>query len=97
MKLVKKLGGMILFCMSTLQAADYYVAPAGDDADNGAIGTPFKTIAKASSVMTAGDNCYLRTGTYRETITPVNSGTAGNEITYQAYQDEEVKLLLPRK
>lgn len=57
MKFMKKLGGALLLCMSTLQAADYYVAPSGDDTNSGAIDAPFQTIAKASSVMIGGDSC----------------------------------------
>lgn len=91
MNWMKSFGGLLL-TISTLYSADYYVSPGGDDGNNGTAGAPFKTIAKASLVMTAGDTCYLRAGTYRETITPVNSGTDGNEMTYQAYQNELVEV-----
>lgn len=36
---------------------------------------PFKTISKAAAVMVPGDTCYIRNGTYRETVTPVNDAT----------------------
>ena len=71
-------------------AATYYVATNGNDAATGAFATPFRTIQKAASVMVAGDTGYIRGGTYRETVTPANSGTAGSRITYAAYNNETV-------
>ncbi len=49
---------------------EYYVSITyGDDNNNGtALSTPFKTIQKASSVISAGDICYIRQGMYHETI-----------------------------
>ncbi|QHW32980.1 carbohydrate-binding protein [Paenibacillus rhizovicinus] len=74
-------------------ASNYYVAPGGSDSNNGtSLGTPFKTIQKAASVAAAGDTVYIRGGTYRETVTPANSGTTGSPINYQAYQGEDVLI-----
>jgi len=71
----------------------YYVSTTGSDSNNGtSLSTPFKTIQQAASVMVAGDICYIRGGTYRETVTPVHSGTSGNTITYQNYSDEQVTI-----
>jgi len=63
----------------------YYVdAASGNDASgNGSSGSPWKTISKAASVVTAGDTVKIRSGTYRETVTPANSGTVGNPITFE--------------
>lgn len=69
----------------------YYVAQEdGSDFYNGLYPTylgenngPFKTIQKAASTMLWGDTCYIRNGTYRETVIPVNSGT-----TYINYDGE---------
>lgn len=69
----------------------YYVDINGSDSNNGiSLSTPFKTIGRAAQAATAGDTVFIRGGTYRETVTPLNSGTNGNEITYRNYNDEEV-------
>lgn len=46
--------------------------------------TPWKTIQKAADTLSAGDTCIILAGTYRETVTPANSGTPGNPITFKA-------------
>jgi hypothetical protein len=43
-------------------------------------------------VAIAGDTCLIRAGVYRETVTVVNSGTAGNPITFKAYPGESVTI-----
>jgi hypothetical protein len=53
---------------------------------------PFKTISKAAAVATAGDNILIRSGTYRETITPARSGTTASPITYRPYNNEVVTI-----
>ena len=40
--------------------------------------------------MLAGDTCYIRDGTYRETIIPANSGQIANPVVFTAYRDERV-------
>ncbi|WP_168123802.1 LamG-like jellyroll fold domain-containing protein [Paenibacillus sp. HB172176] len=64
----------------------YYVdaANGNDSTGNGSSGSPWKTIGKAAGIAAAGDTVLIRSGTYRETVTPVNSGTSGNPITYKA-------------
>ena len=69
------------------QAANtgYYVGGTGASDDNpGTSSQPFATIQKAATIAVAGDTIKIRTGIYRETITPTNSGTTGNPIIYQA-------------
>ncbi|MBP3962605.1 fibronectin type III domain-containing protein [Paenibacillus lignilyticus] len=73
-------------------ATSYYVATTGSDTNSGTQASPFKTIQKAASIAVAGDTVIIRGGTYRETITPANSGSAGNLITYQAYTGETVTV-----
>ncbi|MBD2043464.1 right-handed parallel beta-helix repeat-containing protein [Microcoleus sp. FACHB-672] len=68
----------------------YYVSPAGSDENSGTPEEPFQTIQKAATVAQAGDTVYIRAGTYREKITPANSGTADQPITFKPYKDEEV-------
>lgn len=48
--------------------ANYYVSPTGDDGDSGSIGEPFLTIAHGLGVLAAGDQLFLRAGTYDEAI-----------------------------
>lgn len=44
----------------------------------------FKTIQEAANVAQPGDLVTIMSGTYRETVTPVNSGNGSARITYQA-------------
>ncbi|MCY9656807.1 RICIN domain-containing protein [Paenibacillus chondroitinus] len=84
--------------MATQAAGNtYYVATTGNDSNAGTLSSPFKSIAKAASVMVAGDTCIIRGGTYREVIQPTKSGTAGNPITYKAYAGETVTLSAAEK
>jgi hypothetical protein len=79
-------------CVSAALAADYYVAPSGgSDANPGTLAAPFATIPKAISVVTAGDNIYLRGGThaYSSMITIANSGTSSAPIKLRAYPGEQ--------
>jgi len=62
-------------------------------ADYGTVITnPFVTIQEAAAVAAAGDTVNIRAGTYRETVTPTNSGTVANPIVYQAYNGEQVTV-----
>ena len=73
--------------------ADYYVATYGSDSNSGrSLLSPFRTIQAAASVMVAGDVCHIREGTYRETLTPANSGSPGNPIVFKPYNQEKVVI-----
>jgi hypothetical protein len=63
-----------------------YVSPTGNDASDGSIGSPYLTIQRCASSVPTGGTCYVRAGTYPETITP-NSG-----ITIEAYNFETVTI-----
>ena len=79
--------------ISFLSATNYYVATSyGNDNNNGtSINTPFKTIAKAASVMSSGDICYIRQGRYHETVTINNlDGASGSAIIFTNYNNERV-------
>jgi len=45
-------------------AAEYYVAPGGDDAASGAIGQPWATLQHAVQTVVPGDTIWVRAGTY---------------------------------
>jgi len=74
------------------QGTVYYVAPTGDDANLGTAAQPWRTVQKATNTLVAGDTVYIRAGTYAEQVTPQNSGSAGNTITYAAYPGETVTI-----
>ena len=86
----------VCFLSSNLWAETYYVATNGNDsyttiqAQN--INTPWKTIQKAASLMTAGDTCLIRGGIYRETVTVANSGFTGSPILFEGYGNEAVMI-----
>jgi uncharacterized protein YxjI len=65
----------------------YYVRTDGSDSNTGlsndAAGA-WLTIQKAADTMVAGDTVRVQPGTYQETVTPLNAGTAANSITYRA-------------
>jgi hypothetical protein len=87
----------LLVCLPLVSfGASYYVATNGNDGYTAAqatsLMTPWQTIQKAASVMVAGDTCYIRGGTYRQSITPANSGTVGFPITYRPYSNEVVTV-----
>ncbi len=77
------------------QAATYYVAPDGDNANGGSKDKPFATMARGQTAAKAGDTVYFRGGIYQfKTATAANgvlldkSGAAGNRIKYWAYPGE---------
>ncbi|SMO53886.1 Por secretion system C-terminal sorting domain-containing protein [Gracilimonas mengyeensis] len=80
-----------------------FVAPAGNDENDGSIETPLATMQKAQELATPGDTVYIRGGTYNvgeDQISEVvsnlfasvtfldKSGTEGNRINYWAYPGE---------
>ncbi len=84
----------ILLFTSPSWSATYYVDKdsVGGVCNNSNAGTlitaPWCTIAKANTTLLSGDTVYIRIGTYTLTgdiISPTNSGTVGNVITYSAY------------
>ena len=91
----KKILYLFPFLVSTLFSENYYVSKSygNNNNDGKSISSPFKTIAKAASVMTAGDVCYIREGSYHETITMNNqSGSQGAPIVFTRYNNERVIL-----
>ncbi len=73
---------------STSIAATYYVDKGHSNASDTNSGTevmPFKTIQQGVNKAVAGDNVYVKSGTYSEKVTIKNSGTASKPITIMAY------------
>ena len=76
-----------------LNAETYYVAVSygNNNNDGKSLSAPFKTIAKAASVMSAGDICYIREGSYHEIVTMNNKdGASGAPIVFTNYNNERV-------
>ena len=78
------------FAVCPAKGSIYFVDPNGNDSNSGTIGSPFKTIPQAVSVVAAGDTIYVRGGThiYTTTITISKSGTAGAKYYMFAYPGE---------
>ena len=85
----------LLFCcfplvlmVSRTRGAELYVAPNGADTNPGTLQRPFRTIQKAADIAQAGDTVRVRAGTYRETVRPAHSGTAGKPVVFAPYAKE---------
>jgi hypothetical protein len=71
------------------QAANYYVATNGSNANSGSLQKPFATIEYAvNSKMSPGDILYVRGGIYKFSTYLSKSGTAGAMITIKNYPGE---------
>jgi hypothetical protein len=70
----------------------FFVSPSGSDGNAGTMGSPFQTIQQAANVAVPGDTVVVHAGTYRETVTPVDSGLPGKPITYEPFGDGPVIL-----
>jgi hypothetical protein len=73
-----------------LRAADYHVSPDGSDQNSGALESPWKTLARATSQLVAGDSLFLRTGIYQERLL-LNGmgGTSGAPIVIRNLPGEK--------
>ncbi len=87
---------ILLFISSELlNAGSYHVAKNNTEASDenpGTAGAPFLTIQKAATIAQAGDTIWVHQGIYRETITPIHSGTADKPIVYTPYSDDKVTI-----
>jgi hypothetical protein len=75
-------------------AAVFYVAPDGDDHNQGTLAQPWATIQHAASRLQPGETVYIRAGIYAiaEQIRAQHSGTADAWIVYAAYPGERVVI-----
>jgi hypothetical protein len=83
------------------QAADYFVAPSGSDADPGTLERPFATLQRAQQAARQARGrepvtVFLREGTYYlpETLvfTAEDSGTQAAPVAYRAYRKEQAVI-----
>lgn len=70
-------------------AATYYVAPTGNDANNGSLASPFRSITKGAAAARPGDTVSVRGGVYNEIVKAPVKGTASARITIQSYPGEK--------
>ncbi|MBL8957384.1 MAG: right-handed parallel beta-helix repeat-containing protein, partial [Myxococcaceae bacterium] len=71
----------------------WFVGPMGDDGNSGdSTAAAWRTLGRANQAVQPGQSVCVRGGTYDETIRPAASGTAGQPITYAAYNLETVTV-----
>lgn len=68
----------------------FHVSQSGSDHAAGTAAEPFRTISKAAALAMPGDTVKVHAGTYREWVSPANSGTADHRIVYESAGDGEV-------
>jgi hypothetical protein len=73
--------GVVLFS-SAAGATNYYVAKTGSDSNAGTSSAPWLTIGHAALEATAGSTVFVGAGTYNESVTFANSGTASAPIVF---------------
>jgi hypothetical protein len=98
---MRKIIHNILFILAFLSAASvnglsqtYYVSTSGSDSNPGTLTSPFLTIAKAVSVVKAGETIFVRGGIYNltATISLSMSGTENAPLSLLAYTCERPVL-----
>ena len=62
-------------CVVSVGASIFYIAPYGDDSNEGTQGKPFLTIMRAQHALAAGDTVYLRGGVYSMSEDQISSYT----------------------
>ena len=78
---------LVALSCTTAFAANIFISTSGNDTTgNGSIGSPYATLAKATSVAAPGDTIQVRAGTYTnlEYLSDIH-GTPGAYITINAY------------
>ena len=78
----------------SVNAAHYYVATDGSDENSGTTLTqPFATIQHPVNQMNRGDTCFIRGGSYRESVNLAGkAGVQTQPITLTRYRNEKVIL-----
>ena len=67
--------------------------PMADDANEGTLEKPLKTINAAAKLATAGSRVLIHGGEYRECVHPTAGGTSPeNMVSFEAYGDDEVVI-----
>jgi hypothetical protein len=88
-KIIRRITGLVMAIVmilgNTVQVKaignTYYVSPTGNDANPGTATAPFRTFAKANSLLTAGSTLYIYAGVYNQQLKITKSGTSSAVIT----------------
>lgn len=91
-KMIHRIAGLVMALVMILgntvntRAADnaYYVSPTGSDTNPGTAAAPFKTFAKANSMLTPGSTLYIYAGVYNQQLKITKSGTSSAGIAVQS-------------
>ena len=84
---------IVLLIATVASAREYHVSFAGDDASDGSLVTPLRSISAAASAAHAGDVITVHEGVYRERINPARGGTSNeNRVVYQAAPGSRVVI-----
>ena len=93
---------LLLAVLAPAYAAEFYVAPTGNDADTGTLEKPFATVQRAQDAVAPGDTVFIRGGTYVMKESQIalkkgimayvtnltRSGAPEKRINYWAYPNE---------
>ncbi|WP_440706424.1 right-handed parallel beta-helix repeat-containing protein [Heyndrickxia oleronia] len=83
---------VVLNNTNTKNAQAIFVAPTGNDHNEGSKSKPFRTLKKAASEAKPGTTVYIRKGTYHESLVIRHRGTKSKPIKFKAYKNEKVVL-----
>jgi hypothetical protein len=98
---------IFLFVVSKASSKVYYIAPDGNDLNDGSMEAPIASADRAQDLVSAGDTVYFRGGIYQLSDSDISyvhsglfacyafidkSGTSGNRINYWAYPGEQPVL-----
>jgi hypothetical protein len=87
------LGALLLALPPSAPAANFHVAPSGNDDNAGTPKAPFRTIQHAADRAQPGDVITVHEGVYRERISPPRGGQSDTRrIVYQAAPGEKVEI-----
>lgn len=89
----------LIACLTTLafaqalSAAEFFVAPYGNDSNPGTRKAPLRSIQRGADLARPGDVITVHAGVYRERINPPRGGTSDKKrIVYQAARGEKVEI-----
>ncbi len=82
--------GIAMMISVALSAQSFYVSTNGDDNNPGSLDQPWETIQYAMDMASPGSIVNIMGGTYNERLYVNVSGTPGNIITFQNYNNEAV-------
>ncbi len=83
----------VFMLAAALHAAEFHVAPAGNDAAPGTPAAPLRTIQRAADLAQPGDTITVHEGVYRERVSPPRGGLSNTKrIVYRAAPGQRVEI-----